>query len=311
MKKINIFLLLILSSCNIVPPTISWEDLSEEHDQQLNILGVITSSSDDDSLNTSFVKVHRSLQVDEASDSLVRYIDENGESRIKYESSYIVKDAEVILSNSNRNYKFNYYKEKYIGSDCILFTDSYFYDGLDFKPNPQEEWNLTVSTPSGLLASGKTIIPINPSIYTENLPDTFNILDKISFEWLPIENNQILNISNFLSYTGLSFFYGIDEEDSCSFTKEFIIHEESNIEYDLGSCKYLLNDDWPNDDFLMINLMSLDSNYYNYFINENNQDNEFSNLVVGTGSVPKTYGLEKGIGVFGSIGFDRHFIKIR
>ena len=99
MKKINIFLLLILSSCNIVPPTISWEDLSEEHDQQLNILGVITSSSDDDSLNTSFVKVHRSLQVDEASDSLVRYIDENGESRIKYESSYIVKDAEVILSN--------------------------------------------------------------------------------------------------------------------------------------------------------------------------------------------------------------------
>ena len=82
MKKINIFLLLILSSCNIVPPTISWEDLSEEHDQQLNILGVITSSSDDDSLNTSFVKVHRSLQVDEASDSLVRYIDENGEAYI-------------------------------------------------------------------------------------------------------------------------------------------------------------------------------------------------------------------------------------
>ena len=36
-----------------------------------------------------------------------------------------------------------------------------------------------------------TIIPINPSIYTENLPDTFNILDKIFFEWLPIENNQI------------------------------------------------------------------------------------------------------------------------
>ena len=57
--------------------------------------------------------------------------------------------------------------------------------------------------------------------------------------------------------------------------------------------------------------MSLDSNYYNYFIDENNQDNEFSNLIIGEGGVPKAYGLQNAIGVFGSIAFDKHYIKIR
>ena len=311
MKNIKLYIFLLFTSCNIVPPTISWEDLNEDYEPQLNILGVITSSTND-SLNTSFIKVHRSLKVDEARDSLIRYIDENEESRVVYESRYIVKDAEVILSNSDKDYKFNFYEEKYIGSDSILYKNSYFYDGFDFVPKPEELWDLTVSTSSGLLATGKTIIPPNPIIYTENLPDTFNIIENIYFELLPMkENNQILNISNFLSYTGLSFFYGIDEEDTCGFTKEFLIKDEVKIEYDLGSCKYLLNDEWPNDDFLMINLMSLDSNYYNYFIDENNQDNEFSNLIIGEGGVPKAYGLQNAIGVFGSIAFDKHYIKIR
>ena len=75
MKNIKLYIFLLFTSCNIVPPTISWEDLNEDYEPQLNILGVITSSTND-SLNTSFIKVHRSLKVDEARDSLIRYIDE-------------------------------------------------------------------------------------------------------------------------------------------------------------------------------------------------------------------------------------------
>ena len=95
MKNIKLYIFLLFTSCNIVPPTISWEDLNEDYEPQLNILGVITSSTND-SLNTSFIKVHRSLKVDEARDSLIRYIDENEESRVAYESRYIVKDAEAV-----------------------------------------------------------------------------------------------------------------------------------------------------------------------------------------------------------------------
>ena len=136
MKNIKLYIFLLFTSCNIVPPTISWEELNEDYEPQLNILGVITTTTND-SLNTSFIKVHRSLKVDEARDSLIRYIDENEESRVVYESRYIVKDAEVILSNSDKDYKFNFYEEKYIGSDSILYKDSYFYDGFDFVPKPE------------------------------------------------------------------------------------------------------------------------------------------------------------------------------
>jgi len=311
MKKLMIISIFLLISCNIVPPTISWEELSEDHDQKLNILGVLTSYSDNDSLNKSFIKVHRSLRVDEAKDSLIRYNDENGNSSIEYKSTYIVDDAEVILTNSGQEYLLSFFKKKYIGTDSILYENSYFYDGVNFQPNPGEVWNLQVSTPSGLIATGSTIIPPNPQLYTENLPDTFKIIDNIIFELLPMEKNyQILNISNFLSYSGLSFLYGFDE-DSCSFTNEFLLTNQNSIEYDLGPCKYLLNDEWPNDDILMINLMSLDLNYYNYFIKEDNQDNEFSNLIIGSGGVPRTNGLDNAIGVFGSIAFDKHYIKIR
>ena len=45
-----------------------WKDVSSDHDPVLNILGIISP----DSLVTSFVQVHRSLNLEEAQDTLVR-----------------------------------------------------------------------------------------------------------------------------------------------------------------------------------------------------------------------------------------------
>jgi hypothetical protein len=45
-----------------------WEDVKSDHDPVLNIMGIISS----DTLVKSFVRVHRSLTMDEARDSLVR-----------------------------------------------------------------------------------------------------------------------------------------------------------------------------------------------------------------------------------------------
>ena len=48
---------------------------------------------------------------------------------------------------------------------------------------------------------------------------------------------------------------------------------------------------------------------YEYFI-KYGQDPEFSNLLIGSGGSGGGYGLDNGIGFFGSIGIDRAFITV-
>ena len=59
---------ILFFSCSIVPPDLEWEDVTSNHESTLNIIGLIST----DSLRTSFVKVQRTLDMDEASDSLIR-----------------------------------------------------------------------------------------------------------------------------------------------------------------------------------------------------------------------------------------------
>ena len=56
-------------------------------------------------------------------------------------------------------------------------------------------------------------------------------------------------------------------------------------------------------------MLSMDKNYYEYFI-KYGQDPEFSNLLIGSGGSGGGYGLDNGIGFFGSIGIDRAFITV-
>ncbi len=66
--------------------------------------------------------------------------------------------------------------------------------------------------------------------------------------------------------------------------------------------------DWE-EDVLLINLMSMDNNYYDYFIRYAG-DPEYSSLFLGQGGSGRNFGIEDGIGVFGAIGIDRHYIPI-
>ena len=54
----------------------------------------------------------------------------------------------------------------------------------------------------------------------------------------------------------------------------------------------------------------MDQNYYDFFIKYSQQGSEFSNLYIGSGGTGRNFGIEGGIGIFGSVGIDRHFIPI-
>ena len=54
--------------------------------------------------------------------------------------------------------------------------------------------------------------------------------------------------------------------------------------------------------------MSMDNNYFDFFIRFG--EVEFSSSTIGEGGSGRSFGIGGGIGVFGSVGIDRHLIPM-
>jgi hypothetical protein len=305
-RTLLIFLQLFFWSCQIVLPELEWEDLESDHDPVLNIVGVLST----DSLGINFVRVHRTLRLDEASDTLIRQ-NIDGELYISYGSRFLVRDAEVIVSNGTKDYEFEFAKWAYEDGG------QYVYNGDDLSPKPNETWTLSVNTPSGLSAKGTTLIPPSPIIDKTLMPDSFDVSQSINILWAKQEDHyQIINTNNLLSY------YLPEQNDEnnesrlyseCGFWQQELIEPgDTKWIYRKEYCGNIINPELGEtiEDYLMIKLMSMDSNYYNYFI-KFGSDAEFASLFLGQGGSGQSIGIEEGIGVFGSIGVDRHWIPIK
>ena len=97
----------------------------------------------------------------------------------------------------------------------------------------------------------------------------------------------------------------------CGINQEYIISpEESSAIFRREWCESEPDDPSWNNYLLFFSLMSMDENYYDFFIKFAKQDQEFSNLFIGQGGSGRNYGIEVGIGVFGSITFDRLYIPL-
>ena len=213
-----IIIFVFFSSCTIVPPEMEWEDVSSDHDPLLNILGIISP----DSLVNSFVQVHRSLDLEEAQDTLVRDTVDGG-IRIYYASRFVVRNAEVIVYLGDKEYLFDY-RNIDMEDDDTVSLGAYFYNGNDLNPQPGEIYTLSVTTPSGLNTMGQTIIPPHPLIHEELLPDTFQVNQDLEINWEPLGNhNQLINVDNYLSLIKYLYsYYGYYNFDrgSCGLTQE-------------------------------------------------------------------------------------------
>ena len=111
-----------------------WEDVSSDHDPLLNILGIISP----DSLVTSFVQVHRSLDLEEAQDTLVRDT-VDGVIDIYYASRFVVRNAEVIVYLGDKEYLFDY-RNIDMEDDDTVSLGAYFYNGNELNPQPGETY---------------------------------------------------------------------------------------------------------------------------------------------------------------------------
>ena len=103
--KISCLFLLFWACVADFSPELEWEDVQADHEPELNILGILSG----DSLVTSFVRVHRTLRVDEAADILMRDTI-FGNVVVSYASRFVVRDADVTVSNCTKDYAFQFMK---------------------------------------------------------------------------------------------------------------------------------------------------------------------------------------------------------
>ena len=277
-------------SCAIEPPDLVWEDVTSDHESTLNIIGLLST----DSLRTSFVKVQRTLDMEEASDSLIR--DTIGSSiYIYYASRFIVRNAEVVVSNGVKDYIFDYTDFIYDVDMDKALQEVYIYNGNDLNPQPGETWTLHVSAPGGFGATGQTIIPPTPKLFTENLPDTFQVIREMEMSWLTMNDNyQLINSAHLGPWD--SYLCGINQE-------HIVSPEESSATFRREWCDSEFDDQSWDNYLLFFSLMSMDENYFNYFIKYS--DSEFTSSF-GSGGSGRSFGVIGGIGVFGSVAADRH-----
>ena len=295
-------------------PELEWEDVEADYEPELNIIGVLSG----DTLVTSFVRVHRTLRVDEAADTLMR--DTIFCNVVPYYASrFIIRDAEVTVSNGTKDYTLQLMKSEEDNRRENLY-EAYVYNGEDLNPKPGEKWTLSVTTPGGLSATGETIVPPLPQLNKEQLPDSFNTNQTMDIFWAAqLDNYQLVNINNYQSY----FFYDdYDTEEgkiynSCGFWQELVVSPGDTVwTYRRDICEDAVRigetNDYETEDFLLINLMSMDSNYHDYFLKYGGggEDEEFSSLFLGQGGSGRSFGIKGGIGIFGYIGFDRHYLPI-
>ena len=289
-----------LIGCLSLAPDLEWEDVTSNHDPVLNVFGLLSA----DSILTSFVRVHRTLDMEEAADSLTRDTI-GGNTFISYTSRFIIRDAEVIVSNGENEFLFEYTDYSFDLNGSL--SEVYQYQGDDLYPQPGETWTLNITTPGGLSVTGETIIPPLPQISSEELPDSFQLDQTMEITWQPMADNyQIMNIGNYLGYFGYDDYYG--GGFSCGLWQENIIKpEEESWTYRRDICDESYDQEWD-EDLLLLNLMSMDNNYFDYFIKFG--EVEFSSSTIGEGGFGRSFGIDGGIGVFGSVAIDRHWIPI-
>jgi len=289
-----------LIGCLSLAPDLEWEDVTSNHDPVLNVFGLLSA----DSILTSFVRVHRTLDMEEAADSLTRDTI-GGNIFISYTSRFIIRDAEVIVSNGENEFLFEYTDYSFDLNGSL--SEVYQYQGDDLYPQPGETWTLNVTTPGGLSVTGETIIPPLPQISSEELPDSFQLDQTMEITWQPMADNyQIMNIGNYLGYFGYDDYYG--GGFSCGLWQENIIKpEEESWTYRRDICDESYYQEWD-EDLLLLNLMSMDNNYFDYFIRYG--EVEFSSSTIGEGGSGRSFGIDGGIGVFGSVAIDRHWIPM-
>lgn len=290
-----VLLLIFINNCG----DWGWEDLESNHESVLNVFGLISL----DSTIQSFVTVHQTIDLQDEESEIVRkdtiwYGDSPYDYILEgiYVSNFLVRDANVIISDGKAQYHFfpvviknseRYYD--YEGHYVAVINEIIIYlDTLKvFNPQPNTTYYLELTTPDGRHLTGKTTTPPIPDINEEAIPDTIHTHKPFKITWNSLGEAYAKIRTE--AFTCGGFQEGIIEPGDTSWVSEM----QNCADYEKDTAVEM-----------MIELRAMDKNYYDYFIKES-LDDDFANFLLGSSYIGESYGLEGGQGVFGAIATDR------
>ncbi|NQT63682.1 MAG: DUF4249 family protein [Candidatus Marinimicrobia bacterium] len=312
-----LLIFLFITSCG----NWGWEAIDTDNDEKLNVFGLISL---DDSVS-SFVIVHKTLDTAGPDAEIVGYDtiyyeswewynEDTGmfqrdtfwydppEIRSLSESLYIVKDADVTISDGSQSYSFIRSPQDRSGENYWyrdIFSDSALYLNTDgsFTPLPNTEYTLTVTTPGGHNLTGSLMTPALPRIRSSELADTVSINSLFDVTW-SYDGDFNTTIT-----TGIA---SQDWERQVCGINQFGLMEPGDTTWTSSVDSWCLEVNQSEDmvSQMGIRLRYLDENYYRYFLSSDPELEAISNFLIGEGNIGTAYGVEGGFGVFGAMSAD-------
>tara|TARA_B100000315_G_C14570327_1_gene585164 strand:+ start:1723 stop:2550 length:828 start_codon:yes stop_codon:yes gene_type:complete len=252
--------ILLLTSCEKIFDEA--EIVESDYEPELNVFGLISF----DSIEPSFVHVHRTLSLDENRNE---------------DSLYFVRDAEVTIIESSG--VSNLFTEIGYGYSN---TKTYYEASVEFDPQFDTEYKLEINTPNGMSLTGTLHTPPEPVLSVDQIPEIIYPDSFFTLSWNFYANAMVrVQVKGWGDGCYINRYEYFEDGETEWTTKIFSCYDE------VGG--------YNNPDSLSIQLTFMDINYYDCFV-KNAEDN-FLNFLMGiSGNTRHRFGVEGGLGVFGS-----------
>ena len=269
----------------------NWERVEADYDPELIVFGLISLDPEID----SFVRVYRTLELSEESEIVLRndtiYIDDRTYIYSNYEPAGLIKNAQVSIMSNGNSIPFNF-----VPSDPYERESNFYLDTIGaFIPQPRTIYSLNVTVPGYPPVKGELLTPEIPVLIDSLIQDTISIKRNYNIIWEKLNEGKGI----------LTGRLG-DEKDGDVSGVFFECNPNLDRIVDLQDGSYTvlakICDDGPLDITLpfKIGLMTMDDNYYQYFIR--GEDSKYNNFLLGSGTTSGySVGIEGALGVFGSI----------
>lgn len=269
----------------------NWEKIEADYDPELIVFGLISLDPEID----SFVKVYRTLELSEESEIIAStdtfQTDDSTYIFSNYEPAGLIKNAEVSITSNGTSIPFNF-----VSSQLFEREKNHYLDTLGiFIPQPGTIYTLNISVPGYPLVKGELLTPLIPVLIDSLIQDTISIKRDYDIVWEKLNSGKGILTGRL---GGVK-----DGEVSDSFI-DCDPNLDRVVDIQEGSYKVLAKicDDPPLDIMLpfKIGLMTMDDNYYQYFIK--GEGSKYNNFLLGSETTAGySVGIEGALGVFGSI----------
>lgn len=212
-------------------------------------------------------------------------------------TKYEVTDAVVMIFDGANVYPFVYLPM----GGALRYNHGYDrksgrYVPIDssFIPEFGETYHLSVETPDGLSLSGTMTIPERATILPGMLPDTLTAASLFTVRWDAVGKYYMIGL------------HGTDPATKwciIPIVRSFDGDTQYSFSIKTNDCMNFWEEDSLKFGSLEISLLTLDQNYYNYFVlgpGNGIPPDDLQIILFGGGDAKQSYGVDGGLGIFGS-----------